>query len=308
MIDNPFLSICIPTYNRKNHLQALLNDIIGQLDQHNKDFFEIVISDNDSDDGTEMMVKELARVCKQIHYYKNGSNIGFDKNVLSVLDKAKGKFCWTLSDKRRLQNGALDYLFAQLGKEQNIYFAVIDISRPREWTKKFENGNERLEYGLLGGDLSTCIFRKDKIPTDADKYSGNFWIHFSIMMEMTANSQIQAIGNVFRLEDMDYKCYWANNGHAFITYMSLKNILCQSVRLGYDKSVINKVIRKMAQDLPLQVASARLHGLPITIKNFVILIREFWFYPFHLMIAILIFLSPIPVLIFAKKIKNFYAC
>lgn len=308
MIDYPFLSICIPTYNRKNYLQALLNDIIEQLNQYNKGFFEIIISDNASDDGTEIMVKELAKVCRQICYYKNRSNIGFDKNVLNVLDKAKGRFCWTLSDKRRLQNGALDYLLAQLRKEQDISFAVIDINRPREWTKKFGSGNERLEYGLLGGDLSTCIFRKDKIPVDADKYSGNFWIHFSIMMEMTVHSPMQAIGNVFRLEDMDYKCYWANGGHAFITYMSLKNILCQSACFGYDKSVIKKIIRKMAQDLPLQVASARLHGLPITIKNFVILIREFWLYPFHLLVAILIFLSPMPVLTFAKKIKNSYAC
>jgi len=43
------LSICIPTYNRKDKLRKLLKE----LDVYNKQKFNIIISDNASTDGTE---------------------------------------------------------------------------------------------------------------------------------------------------------------------------------------------------------------------------------------------------------------
>ncbi|HHC1975330.1 TPA: glycosyltransferase family 2 protein, partial [Salmonella enterica] len=48
------ISFCIPTYNRKEYLEELLNSINNQ-EKFNLDI-EICISDNASNDGTEEMI------------------------------------------------------------------------------------------------------------------------------------------------------------------------------------------------------------------------------------------------------------
>jgi len=71
------LSICIPTYNRANHLANCLNSIIScSLNTNSK--FQVCISDNNSSDNTEDVVK----ACKSlidIKYNKNTSNLGIPK-------------------------------------------------------------------------------------------------------------------------------------------------------------------------------------------------------------------------------------
>jgi glycosyltransferase involved in cell wall biosynthesis len=55
----PFVTVVIPTRNRRDLLRALLESLQAQT--YPADSFEVVVCDNDSDDGTEAMLGELAR-------------------------------------------------------------------------------------------------------------------------------------------------------------------------------------------------------------------------------------------------------
>ena len=104
MGDKPLLSICIPTYNRAEVLNACIKSIVT-----NKAFsgaIEIMISDNSSEDNTEEICTKYASEFANVKYYKNPENIGGDRNFLMALSKATGVF-------RKLHN---DYsIFTETG-------------------------------------------------------------------------------------------------------------------------------------------------------------------------------------------------
>lgn len=91
------LSICIPTYNRSSQLDNCLNSILVSNSFSNENDFEICISDNNSKDKTEEVVKKYTKYIK-INYNKNSQNLGFAKNAIKVISMAKGKYSWLIGD------------------------------------------------------------------------------------------------------------------------------------------------------------------------------------------------------------------
>ena len=80
----PLISICIPTRNRWYTLKHTLNSIIIQKEFLDKKV-EIIISDNKSNDETEIEVKKLCKKFENIHYYKNQENIWWNPNIFKAL-------------------------------------------------------------------------------------------------------------------------------------------------------------------------------------------------------------------------------
>ena len=92
------LSIAIPTYNRADCLKRLLNNIIPQALEF-KDNVEICISNNSSTDNTrEVVLNFKEKYPDLIKYNENEKNLGFDRNVLKVVNMAEGEFVWTFAD------------------------------------------------------------------------------------------------------------------------------------------------------------------------------------------------------------------
>lgn len=94
------VSICIPTYNRASYLQKCLDSLVGQPEFLNEDV-EIVISDNASTDNTMTIVHNYQKRYKNIQYYKNSKNCGFQNLGLAI---ARGNGCL-----RKLGNDTLIY-------------------------------------------------------------------------------------------------------------------------------------------------------------------------------------------------------
>ncbi len=99
MNEKPLISICIPTYNRADCLRDCLNSIVCQFDDEKVyKQMEVIISDNASTDNTMCVVKEFQKKFFNIHYHRNDTNIGFDKNLLRVVEKSTGTYCMTIGD------------------------------------------------------------------------------------------------------------------------------------------------------------------------------------------------------------------
>ncbi|MFA5238553.1 MAG: glycosyltransferase [Phycisphaerae bacterium] len=80
----PVVSVCIPTYNRKDYLKETLLSVFAQT---YKDY-EIVIVDDGSTDGTEEMIKQFGRNIRY-HWQKNTGDAAARNKLLEL---AAGKY------------------------------------------------------------------------------------------------------------------------------------------------------------------------------------------------------------------------
>ena len=100
----PLLSIGIPTYNRSKFANQLLAHLCSFLG--NDPRVEIFVSNNDSPDDTEEVVKPYAKMYSNVRYHRNSENIGGDRNVLQCYKFGRGKFVMAHGDDDAITAGA----------------------------------------------------------------------------------------------------------------------------------------------------------------------------------------------------------
>ena len=92
------LSICIPTFNRREKVLAQTDRIVktGILAENQQ--VELVISDNNSDDNTyeDLLILYGKEPC--ITIYRQEKNLGIVGNLHFLFNIAKGSYIWFLSD------------------------------------------------------------------------------------------------------------------------------------------------------------------------------------------------------------------
>lgn len=118
------ISICIPTYNRAAHLANCLQSIILNKSRSKVDF-QVCVSDNCSDDGTEDVVR-CAQAILPIKYHKNHNNLGIPRNFLNVVEMADGDFVWLIGDDDLLLSCALEELNDLISKHPTVDYYYIN--------------------------------------------------------------------------------------------------------------------------------------------------------------------------------------
>jgi glycosyltransferase involved in cell wall biosynthesis len=92
---DPFLTIAIPQYNRRTHLEAVLASIAAQTFRD----IEIVVSDDASaDDSAEVLPDVLRELGLPFRYYRHPENVGYDRNVRFSIDAARGRYVMLLGN------------------------------------------------------------------------------------------------------------------------------------------------------------------------------------------------------------------
>ena len=122
-IRSKFLGIYIPTHNREKELEHCLNTFIPQLKAYR---FPIYISDNGSTDGTSKMIKRIRHKYPNIIYKNNRQNLGYAKNLISVLRMGATKYALVFSDDDAVVPSSIDIIVENLNRGYN--FLVINGS------------------------------------------------------------------------------------------------------------------------------------------------------------------------------------
>jgi hypothetical protein len=97
-------SICIPTYNRAEHLRRCLAHLAGFSDLS----FEIVIGNNASTDDTEAAIQQFKDAFPHFLYVNRPNNVGFARNMDALLRQATRKYVYILNDDDIVFKSALD--------------------------------------------------------------------------------------------------------------------------------------------------------------------------------------------------------
>ncbi len=119
----PFLSFCIPTFQRKNLLVETLESIVSQIEEG----VDIVVSDNGSSDGTIEMMTALQHKFPFIIYKRFESSVTCGENLLQVVKQAGGEYCWLMTDDDKLEPGALGKVLDFLKKHPDISGLSVNV-------------------------------------------------------------------------------------------------------------------------------------------------------------------------------------
>jgi len=130
----PILSICIPTYGRPMYTLETLNSIVPQMN----DKTELVVVDDNSQDGTYEVVKlfKQAHPELKIAIEQNKSNLGFDRNVLKVMSKARGEYAWLFGNDDKLLSGSVNKVLKIISLNKNSSLIHVNYSRYDDLLKK----------------------------------------------------------------------------------------------------------------------------------------------------------------------------
>lgn len=166
MTTPPIISICIPTKNQPKKLELLLQNLLSQPLED----LEIIIIDDGLGDATEKMVEKY-RDRLPVHYYQ-GEHKGFDSAIVSLVEKAIGRYIWWIGDDI-IGSGAVAKIINTIQKFPDISFFWLNsrnINDPNDLA--FRMGSDRfisdknepieIDLGMLCF-ASTTILKRSKI-------------------------------------------------------------------------------------------------------------------------------------------------
>jgi glycosyltransferase involved in cell wall biosynthesis len=183
------LSICIPTYNHPEELRRLLEGLSRQA----TDEVEIVIGDDGKFEVTAKLLKEFS--FPHLVHFKNPDGPGFDKNLLAVTARARGRYAWWFGDDDEFKPGALAHVLGALRRDPRISFVYVnpEVSGaggggyPFRDDRYFKDGNEVLrELANLLCFMSSIILSKAAL-ADAERgaierFTGSGFINLFLVM------------------------------------------------------------------------------------------------------------------------------
>ncbi|MGC4231685.1 MAG: glycosyltransferase family 2 protein [Niabella sp.] len=132
----PFISICIPAYQRPQYLKRLLDSIRVQSFAD----FEVIITDDSPDDSVHQLFHEYADI-PSLYYHKNPRPLGTPANWNAAIALAKGQWIKLMHDDDWFMDTGSLQQFADAAKKNDgafIFSAFIN---------KYENsGIEKIHF------------------------------------------------------------------------------------------------------------------------------------------------------------------
>jgi len=164
------VSVCIPTYNYGHFIGEAVASVLRQSLQD----FEIIITDNASQDDTEQIVAQLCEGEPRIRYLRNAENLGMVANWNRCLDLATGEYVKYLCADDILQPECLKQLAGLLDAHQEASLVasargVISDGTTTSYLSYSDKpevvpGPECIRRMLIGGNLvgepTAVMFRR----------------------------------------------------------------------------------------------------------------------------------------------------
>lgn len=132
----PKFIVAIPTYNRLDILKENLEVMLPVLEENN---IQLFISDDSTDNKTEVFIKELTEKFNNINYKRNTPSLGHDENCMSIFDSVcEYSYVWYLGDsycidlnelikiKEIILNNEIDFVFVSNGNVEFSSCGFID--------------------------------------------------------------------------------------------------------------------------------------------------------------------------------------
>ena len=158
--EKPLVFVGIPVYNGEKYIQRRIESILSQSYSE----FEILISDNASNDSTSDICKKFEKFDRRITYFQQPKNLGYVKNFNYLIKNGRGKY-FVLA--------AVDDLWEPDFLEKNVevlennnqfvgsigeveYFGITKKNKPSRFISSIKNMIRKQDVNILE-KLGSCI-------------------------------------------------------------------------------------------------------------------------------------------------------
>jgi glycosyltransferase involved in cell wall biosynthesis len=251
-LEQPTLTIGIPTYNGEKYLSQTLDSILRQISDVTPGSVEIIISNNCSTDHTlEIATTYYQKWPDIVAIYSNESNVGFDANVDLTVRRARSNYVWLLSDDDYLLEGSLVDVVDVAIEKTNLAFMFVNYEHLVGLTllqdTYCENGNQFFETTKYKcGLISSCIINRQLwIELFMERYIGCLWIHVAYCLKALSPTEYRGSYIFARyMVKLDGEPRWGGDGGFIDTGLHFVDLLEGMEAAGYSKTV--KRIGEMA--------------------------------------------------------------
>lgn len=196
-MNNPLLTIAVPTWNRADILDLALTALLPQIIFYNNEI-EIVISDNASTDNTDQVIKsqiEKNNGLNIIHHIQS-ENTGYYGNFKTCRELSNGDYFWLLSDNDYVAKGLIEYIMKILSPKRPSFIFLKDwkhnakVSDNSNFNNRVYSVKEAIEtFNYKTTLISAVIFNNDK-SNDAtlfETFNGNTFLGFAYFLQSLKN-------------------------------------------------------------------------------------------------------------------------
>ena len=308
MEDKPLLSICIPTYNRAHYLKECLDSIVAQFgDQEVRDNVEVVVSDNASPDNTCEVVEEYCRKFNNIKYFRNNENLGVDRNVINVVERANGEYCWYMGDDDAIGDQSLRFVIDYLKEHEVAVFtfkslplkkidSFVGVKMPDDVAVFINSPDDFFLKDYCLGIFSVLGFKRSLWLAAVDRID-IAWLYLETVLKIMPSAKSGFVyfnyPMVFTLQNDGDR---VKNGGELFYWITLIKMFKKIKGFGYKQETMDVAVKSHAKSLPLMMCRAKGHDLDCSWRNLRLLYGEFYKSPFYLRFylyaAVLIFFVP----------------
>ena len=223
MSNNKILSVVIVTWNTKEQTDECINSIISLPEFPEK--IEIIVIDNNSGDGTDILLKEKYPF---IHYTKNNYNAGYAPACNKGFENSSGKYVLLLGSDTELTDGCLYKCIDYLEKNQDTGAVGCKLLFPdgtlQGNCKKFPTLKNAfftyLSLGRFNRDYDMAWFGYDRI-MEVDQIATTFlMVRNDILRKLKGfDEQYRIMYNDVdlckRIKELGYKIVFLNEAEAY---------------------------------------------------------------------------------------------
>lgn len=257
----PYISLCIPTFNRIDILKNTLDSIYSDLNGISIDDFEVIISDNEPGQTAKVLLNSYQ--FKNLHYHATSCE-GF-LNSFYALQYGKGKMLKLHNNYTQLKPGSLRYLIEEVklnSTSQSVIFYTDGLNGNRT-ILNFDNFNQFMYELSYFSSWSTgfSIWREKLEKIKSSVHINNYFPQTSLLLALAdskkyvlndlplfSNQQIPKKGgyNIFRVFAVDFirliEEAYQQKKIELNTFRKIKrDLLTKYLSIRYFKTVIAKI-------------------------------------------------------------------
>src|SRR3989338_7043126 len=248
VMTNPIVSICIPTYNRAQHLANALESIYQQL-------------------------KHEPQLAQQVE--------------ISISENASGEYVWFLGDDDTILPGAIAYVVAlvsvhpyDVGGVESVADTKTDIQNQSPYTTDntfiTNNPNTYFHKGYCRGLLSSVIIRRDKMlqQITEDDFM-EYWLYYEAALKVLGLGESSYFFVTKPMVSTGQDCRWVENGGELTAFVNSNILHHKMLRWGFDQEALTTMLNTNIKSFPIMLFRAKGHDLPCTFKNFSLILKHY---------------------------------